>query len=84
MAPLRDPIRNIVYSAEPHDVETVIIHGRIVMEGRKVLGAASDDVLAARMQAAGERLWARIKQHDRLNRGADEFSPQSYSYWDRG
>jgi 5-methylthioadenosine/S-adenosylhomocysteine deaminase len=82
MAPLRDPIRNIVYSAEPHDVETIIIHGRTVMQGRKVLGAAPDEVLSARMQAAGERLWERIKKHDRNFRDVDAYSPQTYAYWE--
>jgi hypothetical protein len=82
MAPLRDPIRNIVYSAEPHDVDSVIVHGRMVMQNRKVLGAAPDDVLAARMQAAGERLWQRVKAHDRDGRDVDAYSPQTYAYWE--
>ncbi|MGE0703475.1 MAG: chlorohydrolase family protein [Vicinamibacterales bacterium] len=81
MAPLRDPIRNIVYSAEPNDVETVIVNGRTVMQDRKVLGAEPDAVLAARLQAAGERLWKRIANFDRERRDDAGFSPLSYPAW---
>lgn len=82
MAPLRDPVRNIVYSAEPNDVREVIVNGRTVMEDRKVLGADPDHVLAARLQAAGERLWQRIEKFDRERRDAEGFSPQTYAAWE--
>jgi cytosine/adenosine deaminase-related metal-dependent hydrolase len=77
MAPVRDPIKNIVYNAQAEDVETVIIDGRVVMRDRQIPGV---DVraLARRLQAAGERLWAAMRQVDRLGRDADGLSPQLY------
>jgi cytosine/adenosine deaminase-related metal-dependent hydrolase len=83
MAPLRDPIRNIVYSAESSDIDSAVINGRWVMKERKILAAAPDDVLAGHLQAAGERLWGRIGNFDRRGRGVDDFSPLSYPLWDK-
>ena len=56
MTPLRDPIKNIVYSAQAEDLDTVIIDGEVRMRDRQVLGV---DVaqLARDLQAAGERMW---------------------------
>lgn len=81
MAPLRDPVKNIVYSAETSDVVDVIVNGRTVMADRRVLAAEPDHVLAAKLQAAGERLWSRIEKFDRERRNADGFSPQTYPEW---
>lgn len=77
MAPVRDPIKNIVYNAQSHDVETVIIDGRVVMRDRQIPGV---DVrrLARHLQAAGERMWAAMSRVDRLGRAADGLSPQLY------
>ena len=36
LVPVRNPISNLVYAASGSDVDTVIIDGRIVMEGRKL------------------------------------------------
>ncbi len=82
MSPVRDPIKNIVYSAETHDVETVIIDGEIVMANRRVLRAADERTLAERLQAAGERMWPRMKDYDWAGRTADELSPPSYPWWE--
>ena len=50
--PQPDPISTIVYAAEAGDVETVIIDGRIVMQGRRLLTFNEEDVITqAREQA---------------------------------
>ena len=36
MTPLRDPIRNIVYSATAEDLDTVLIDGEVRMRGREI------------------------------------------------
>ena len=56
MTPLRDPIRNIVYSATAEDLDTVLIDGEMRMRGREIPGV---DVAALTrdLQAAGERMW---------------------------
>ena len=77
IVPLRDPVKNIVYSAETKDVETVFINGKPVVKDGKVLGC-DERKLNQKMQSAGEKLWSRISSHDWANRSTDELSPLSF------
>ncbi len=52
---LTDPVNNLVYSASASSVHTVIIDGRIVVEGGVVPGV-DEPSLIARVQASGERI----------------------------
>jgi 5-methylthioadenosine/S-adenosylhomocysteine deaminase len=78
MTPLRDPIRNLVYYAQPSDLADVLVDGRLLVEDGVVLGA---DVPAAtrRVQEAGERMWTRWPAGDWAGRRLDEVAPQTYS-----
>jgi cytosine/adenosine deaminase-related metal-dependent hydrolase len=78
MTPVRDPIRNIVYYAQPSDLADVVVDGRVVVEDGSVLGA---DVEAARsgVQRAGERMWSRWSDGDWAGRTLDEVAPQTYT-----
>jgi cytosine/adenosine deaminase-related metal-dependent hydrolase len=80
MTPLRDPVKNIVYNAAPEDVDRVWVNGRLVVDGGRVLAADERAILAA-LQAAGERMWPRMKQHDWAGRDVDGLSPPTYSNW---
>jgi 5-methylthioadenosine/S-adenosylhomocysteine deaminase len=77
MAPLRDPIRNLVYSAQAEDLNTVIIDGQIRMQDRQIPGV---DVakLSADLQAAGERMWANVDRGDWAKRTIDQLAPQTF------
>ena len=75
--PLRDPVKNIVYSAETKDVETVFINGIPVVKDGKVFGC-DERKLNQKMQSAGEKLWSRISSHDWDSRSTDELSPLSF------
>ncbi len=77
MTPLRDPIRNLVYSAQAEDLDTVIIDGEIVMREGTIPGVDVGELSRA-VQAAGERMWPRLAAADRAGRGVDELSPQSF------
>ena len=81
MTPLRDPVKNLVYNASTEDVDRVWVNGRLVVDGGRVLAADEPAILAA-LQAAGERMWPRMKQHDWAGRGVDELSPATYRAWD--
>ncbi|MGQ9644996.1 MAG: chlorohydrolase family protein [Thermodesulfobacteriota bacterium] len=81
MVPLRDPVKNIVYSAEMGDVETVIINGCTVLEQGTVKGL-NEKELNRRLQRAAERLWPAIKEHDWAHRSVDELSPPSFEVWE--
>jgi cytosine/adenosine deaminase-related metal-dependent hydrolase len=80
MSPLRDPIKNIVYSAEAEDLNTVIIDGEIRMKDRQVIGVDTRQ-LALDLQAAGERMWPTMQQYDWNKRDADALSPMSFPEW---
>jgi 5-methylthioadenosine/S-adenosylhomocysteine deaminase len=77
MTPLRDPIRNIVYSAQAEDLDTAIVDGDVRMRGGKVLGV-DEAQLVRDLQAAGERMWPQMAEHDWAGRSVDILSPQSF------
>ena len=82
MAPLRDPVRNIVYNAQAADVDTVIVNGRVVLRAGAIPDAPDMKSMARRLQSAGERTWANMGQGDWDGRGADALSPQTFAPWD--
>ncbi len=77
MTPLRDPVRNLVYSAQAEDLNTVIVDGAVVMRDRQIPGV---DVAALTrdLQIAAERMWPRMGSGDWAGRSVDELSPQSF------
>jgi 5-methylthioadenosine/S-adenosylhomocysteine deaminase len=77
MTPVRDPVKNLVYSAQADDVETVMIDGQMVMRDRQIAGVDVGQ-LARTLQAAGERMWSAMKGADRMGRDADGLSPKLY------
>jgi cytosine/adenosine deaminase-related metal-dependent hydrolase len=80
MTPLRDPIRNLVYSAAAEDLDTVIVDGEVRMRGREIPGVDLA-TLTADLQAAGERMWANIDRGDWADRSIDELAPQTFPAW---
>jgi 5-methylthioadenosine/S-adenosylhomocysteine deaminase len=80
MTPLRDPVKNIVYNATAEDIDRVRVNGRLVVDAGHVIAADERAILAA-LQAAGERMWPRVAQHDWAGRDADGLSPPPYPEW---
>lgn len=80
MVPLRDPIRNIVYYAQPTDVKTVLVDGKTVVEDGAVPGIDLE-AAAAEVQRASERIWSRWSQNDWAARSVEEHFPLSYPRW---
>ncbi|MFC6707553.1 amidohydrolase family protein [Flexivirga alba] len=77
MAPLRDPIRNIVYYAQPSDLADVWVDGRPVVEDGTVLGTDLEEA-ARGVQAAGERVWAHWHEGDWAGRTLEELAPTTF------
>lgn len=50
--PQHDLIAHLVYAAQSADVDTVIIHGEVVMEGRRVLTMDEEEVMLEAQQRA--------------------------------
>jgi len=81
IAPVRDPIKNLVYGATHEDVETVIIDGRIVVDQEQVAGM-DETKIANELQKIGENLWADIPRRDDEGRTVNEISPLSFPAWE--
>lgn len=80
MTPLRDPVKNLVYSAQANDLADVMINGKLVMQDRTVLGLDEADV-CQRLQAGGERMWPAMAAGHWAHHDVDQLSPQSFPRW---
>ena len=79
MVPVRDPIRNLVYSAGKSAVDGVMIDGEMLVEGGRVTGW-DEERLAARVQEIANDMWAGAAQRDPLGRSPEDLSPPSYPF----
>lgn len=77
MSPVRDPIRNIVYSAQAEDLHSTIIDGEWVMRDRVVPGL-DPRKLSSGLQEAAETMWANMHKGDWAGRDIDKLSPESF------
>lgn len=59
MTPFYEPYPALVYAASPTDVQTTIVHGRVIMEDR-VVKTIDVPELMAKMRALGEKVTARV------------------------
>lgn len=75
--PVRDPVKSVVECGFGDDVDTVIVDGKICMEGGLIPGVDFAK-LREEAQAAGEQVWETLSEWDPLGRSADEASPWSY------
>lgn len=80
MAPLRDPIKNLVYSATAEDLADVMIDGRYVQRDG-VVQTVDEERVTAELQVAAERMWRKIGPGVWVERSADEWAPQTFGEW---
>jgi cytosine/adenosine deaminase-related metal-dependent hydrolase len=76
--PVRDPVKSLVECGVGDDVDTVIVDGKIVMQGGKIPGV-DFAALRAQAQAAGEKVWATLPDWDPLGRTAESACPWCYT-----
>ena len=74
MSPVRDVVKNIIYSATRHSVSRVYVDGRCVVKDG-VISGVDEESLARELQEVSEGSWSRTAQYDRLNLNVDELSP---------
>lgn len=77
MTPMRDPIRNIVYSAQTEDLNASMVDGNFIMKDRVVPGF-DPKALTADLQKGAEHMWANMHHQDWAHRDINALSPQSY------
>jgi cytosine/adenosine deaminase-related metal-dependent hydrolase len=75
--PVRDPVKSVVECGVGDDVDTVIVDGKVCMEGGIIAGV---DFAALRNEAqqAGEVVWDTVNEWDPLARSAEDACPWSY------
>jgi 5-methylthioadenosine/S-adenosylhomocysteine deaminase len=75
--PVRDPVKSVVECGVGDDIDTVIVDGKMIMQGGKIPGVdfakIRDDA-----QAAGEQVWATLQDWDPLGRTHEEACPWCY------
>ncbi len=75
--PVRDPIKSLVECGVGDDVDTVIVDGKVVMEGGEIPGVDIGEI-AREAQEAGEQVWATLQDWDPLGRTDIEACPWCY------
>lgn len=76
MSPVRDVVKNIVYSATRHSVDSVYIDGKCIVKHGKMNGI-DEEALACELQELAEAAWIQTPEHDRFARTVNELSPLS-------
>jgi 5-methylthioadenosine/S-adenosylhomocysteine deaminase len=74
---VHDPIRALVEYASASDIDTVIVDGRALIEGKRAL-AVDESKLLEQVQESGERAWEALPTWHWNNATVDEISPMSY------
>ena len=74
---VRDPIKSLVEYASASDIDTVIVDGRTLIEGRRAV-ALDEPTLLARVQQSGEQAWASSADWHWRHATVDEVAPMSY------
>jgi cytosine/adenosine deaminase-related metal-dependent hydrolase len=75
--PVRDPVKSVVECGVGDDVDTVIVDGKVCMEGGVIPGIDFSR-LREDAQAAGEQVWDTLAEWDPLGRSAEDACPWSY------
>jgi 5-methylthioadenosine/S-adenosylhomocysteine deaminase len=75
--PVRDPVKSVVECGVGDDVETVIVDGKVVMEGGVIPGVDFAK-LREDAQVAGEQIWGTLQEWDPLGRTHEDACPWCY------
>ncbi|MGD9318177.1 MAG: chlorohydrolase family protein [Anaerolineae bacterium] len=77
IGPVDDPIKSLVYAASGSDVDTVLVDGRVVVEGGRVPGINEADLI---QRASEAHLWQKeqFAAHHPSGERAGELFPNTY------
>jgi 5-methylthioadenosine/S-adenosylhomocysteine deaminase len=78
--PNPDPVRALVHLAAPGMVDLVMVDGRILLEGKRLLVCDEDELFASGARSS-ERVWRAHAAYDYAGRPAAEAFPPSLSEW---
>jgi 5-methylthioadenosine/S-adenosylhomocysteine deaminase len=75
--PVRDPVKSVVECGVGDDIDTVIVDGKIVMEGG-IISGVDFAKLRSDAQVAGEQIWSTLQEWDPLGRTHEDACPWCY------
>jgi cytosine/adenosine deaminase-related metal-dependent hydrolase len=75
--PVRDPVKSVIECGVGDDVDTVIVDGKVLMEGG-IIPAVDFGKLREDAQAAGEQIWDTLQEWDPLGRSHEDACPWCY------
>ncbi len=78
--PNPDPVRAIVHLATPEMIDSVIVAGRLLVDGKRLLVADEDEIIDAAARSS-QAVWDGHAAHDILGRSAAERFPPSLRAW---
>jgi len=74
---VHDPIKSLVECGSGSDIDTVIVDGRTLLEGRRAV-VLDEAELLRKVQESGERTWADVAQWRWNAADIDAIAPMSY------
>jgi 5-methylthioadenosine/S-adenosylhomocysteine deaminase len=81
IGPAPDPVRALVHLATPDMVDTVIVDGRTLVRGKRLLVCDEEEVIeAARVSA--RRVWEHFPDYDWAGRSIAQAFPPAITPWD--
>jgi 5-methylthioadenosine/S-adenosylhomocysteine deaminase len=75
-----DPIRALVHLGAPENVDTVMVDGRILVEGGRLTMADQDEILSD-AAASSEKVWDAHARYDPGERGIAQAFPPALADW---
>ena len=75
--PVRDPVKSVVECGIGDDIDTVIVDGKVVMEGGVIPGIDFAR-LRSEAQAAAEQVWSSLQEWDPMGRTQEAACPWCY------
>ncbi len=74
MSPVRDLVKNIVYSSTRHSVDRVYVGGKCILKNGEIEDI-DENSLSKEFQEIAEQAWAKTSKYDRLGRTIEQLSP---------
>jgi len=81
IGPAPDPIRALVHLATPDMVDTVIVDGRTLVRGKRLLVCDEQEVIDAARSSA-RRIWSHFPDYDWAGRSIEEAFPPAIEPWE--
>lgn len=72
-----DPVKTAVMAATSHDIDFIMVDGRILVQGGKIIDI-DEEALLSSVQALSERFWTGVPRWDWGGRLAAELSPFTF------